>query len=64
MAVVDELLALFVQTVSLSLPYAALRFLPELWNSNRVECYRCFRAMSVTLVGLAAVASLTGFCFR
>ena len=32
MAVVDRLLGIVVQTASLSLPYAAVRFLPELWT--------------------------------
>lgn len=60
MAVVDKLLAVMVQTISLSLPYAALRFLPELWDSDRAECYRSFRAMSVTLGALALLATMAG----
>lgn len=60
MAVIDKLLAVLVQTISLSLPYAALRFLPELWESDRRECYRTFRAMAITLGGLALLAALAG----
>lgn len=60
MAVVDKLLAVLVQTICMSLPYAALRFLPELWNSDRVECYKAFRAMTLTLGGLAVLAASAG----
>src|SRR5258706_557307 len=34
MSVIDKLLAVITQTVSLSLPFAALRFLPERWNAD------------------------------
>lgn len=60
MAVIDKVLAVLVQTISLSLPYAALRFLPELWNFDRSDCYRTFRAMSITLGGLAVVGGSFG----
>lgn len=60
MAVVDKLIALAAQAVSLSLPFAALRFLPELWNRDRLQCYRTLRAMSITLAALAALATLAG----
>jgi O-antigen/teichoic acid export membrane protein len=40
LAVIDKLVAVFVQTASLSLPFAALRFLPSLWISNPPEFYR------------------------
>ena len=60
MAVVDKLLAVLVQAVSLSLPFAALRFLPQLWNADRGECYKAFRAMMLTLTTLALLASTMG----
>jgi PST family polysaccharide transporter len=60
MAVVDKLLALFAQAVSLSLPFAALRFLPEPWRRDRTACYASFRAMAFTLLALSALAGLGG----
>lgn len=60
MAVVDKLLALIVQGASFSLPFAALRFLPELWARDLAACYKAFRAMAFTLGALALVAMLLG----
>ena len=34
MAVIDKLLAVIAQTVSLSLPFAAIRFLPARWAAG------------------------------
>ena len=46
LAVIDKLIAVFVQAASLSLPFAALRFLPSLWVSDRQEFSRRLRGMS------------------
>ncbi len=55
MAVIDKLLAVIVQTISLSLPFAALRFLPALWTRDRAAFYDRFRRMrNVLLVAVAA----------
>ncbi len=45
MSVIDKLLAVIVQTVSLSLPFAALRFLPERWSIGPGEYRALFRKM-------------------
>lgn len=60
MAVIDKLLALAAQTAALSLPFAALRFLPGLWNSDRAACYAAYRSMALTVVALASSAALAG----
>ncbi len=64
MAVIDKLLAVVVQTVSLSLPFAALRFLPALWAKNplafRVQFLRMRNVLVVTtVVALAATLLVT-----
>ena len=56
LAVIDKLIAVFAQTASLSLPFAALRFLPSLWASNPREFYRRLRGMSTLLLGLSCLA--------
>src|SRR5690349_20055951 len=45
MGAVDRLLAVIAQTVSLSFPFAAVRFLPKLWTTNPVEFRRVFTSM-------------------
>jgi len=60
MAVVDKLLALFVQGLSLSLPFAALRFLPELWRNDRAACYGTWRTMALAIAVLSVVAGAIG----
>ena len=60
MAVIDKLLALFVQALSLSLPFAALRFLPELWRNDRTACYAMWRTMALAIALLSAVAAMAG----
>lgn len=60
MAVVDKLLAVVAQTISLSLPFAALRFLPELCQTDRRACYEAIRAMALTLGALALMATAGG----
>lgn len=52
MAVIDKLLAVIVQTCSLSLPFAALRFLPEQWARSPAEFRVLFERMRNLLVGL------------
>jgi PST family polysaccharide transporter len=65
MGVIDKLLAVIVQTCSLSLPFAALRFLPERWSRGPAEFGHLFRRMRnvqlllvlpVTLGALAVTA--------
>jgi O-antigen/teichoic acid export membrane protein len=60
LAVIDKLIAVFAQTASLSLPFAALRFLPSLWASNPKEFYRLLRGMSTLLLGLSCLAVAVG----
>lgn len=59
LSTVDKLTATVAQTVSLSLPFAALRFLPELWNEDREEFVTVLRQMRNLLV-VVAVLTLTG----
>ena len=61
MAVIDKLLAVIVQTLSLSLPFAALRFLPARWKASPVEYRRLFvsmRNLVLALILLATVVAL------
>jgi len=60
LAVIDKLVAVFVQTASLSLPFAAIRFLPSLWDADRREFFTRLRGMSVVGVGLPGVAVAIG----
>ena len=60
LAVIDKLVAVLVQTASLSLPFAAVRFLPALWDADRREFHVRLRAMSVTLAALSLVAMVVG----
>lgn len=57
MAVIDKLLAVIVQTVSLSLPFAALRFLPARWQSGPSEYRALFLRMRNLLLVLIIVAA-------
>lgn len=59
MAVVDKLLAVIAQTASLSLPYAAVRFLPTRWEAGPAEYRGLFARMRnvLLLVVLAATAA-------
>src|SRR5258708_12568833 len=51
MAVIDKLLAVIIQTVSLSLPFAAVRFLPALWTKDPLAFRdRYLRMRNVLLV--------------
>lgn len=61
MAVIDKLLAVIAQTASLSFPFAAVRFLPEIWQSDRRHfdaVYRAMRNVFVTSVGCATLLAL------
>ena len=57
MAVIDKLLAVIAQTVSLSLPFAAVRFLPERWTAGPSEFRALFTRMRNVLLVLAIVAT-------
>lgn len=57
MAVVDKLFATVAQTVALSMPFAAVRFLPEVWTRDRAEFAALFRRMRNILLLLAVVAT-------
>lgn len=57
MAVIDKLLAVIVQTVSLSLPFAALRFLPERWAAGPAEFRELFTRMRNVLMALILAAT-------
>lgn len=56
MAVIDKLLAVIVQTCSFSLPFAALRFLPEPWARNPAEFRALFERMRRFLLALIVPA--------
>jgi enterobacterial common antigen flippase len=60
LAVIDKLVAVFVQTASLSLPFAALRFLPALSGSDPRGFFTRLRGMSVVVVGLSILAMAAG----
>lgn len=58
MGAVDRLVAVFAQTASLSLPLAALRFLPSRWRQGPAAYAALFRSMRAAL--LPAVLAATG----
>lgn len=60
MGVIDRLLAVFAQTASLSMPFAALRFLPAPWRRDPVEFGRLFQSMLNLLVALIVAATAAG----
>jgi O-antigen/teichoic acid export membrane protein len=59
MSVIDKLLAVIAQTISLSLPFAALRFLPERWSADKEgAAYRdLFERMRNLILALALGAT-------
>ena len=57
MAVIDKLLAVIAGTVSLSLPYAAVRFLPERWTAGPSAFRALFARMRNVLLVLIAGAT-------
>ncbi len=58
MAVIDKLLAVIAQTASLSLPFAAVRFLPERWAVGPAEYRDLFARMRNVLLGMVLGAML------
>ena len=67
MAALDRLIAIFVQTASLSLPYAALQYLSPLWHENKTAFYSLFRKMRnvlLVLIGLAMIVAELVDCVR
>lgn len=60
MAVVDRLVGVFAQTAALSLPLAAVRFLPPLWSADRPAFGALFCRMRNALLVMAAGASALG----
>lgn len=58
MAVIDKLLAVIAQTVSLSLPFAAARFLPERWGTGPTEFRELFTRMRNVLLVLILAATV------
>jgi PST family polysaccharide transporter len=60
LAVIDKLVAVLVQTTSLSLPFAAIRFLPALWHGDRAGFYRMLRAMTAVLAATALATLAVG----
>jgi O-antigen/teichoic acid export membrane protein len=58
LAVIDRLVAVLVQTASLSLPFAAIRFLPALWTTDRRAFTQRLRAMSATLLAFASICTV------
>ena len=60
MAVIDKLLGLTAQIASLSLPFAALRFLPGLWVSDRAAFAHQLRSMGLFVLALSMAAAGCG----
>ncbi len=57
MAVIDKLLAVVTQTLSLSMPFAALRFLPARWTESPASFGVLYRRMVRVVTGLALLAA-------
>ncbi len=60
MAALDRLVAVFAQTASLSLPFAALRYLSPLWHERRDQYHELLRRMKNVLLLLVGVALTAG----
>ena len=58
MAVIEKLLAVIAQTVSLSLPFAAVRFLPERWAAGPAAFNDLFTRMRNVLMVLILAATV------
>jgi O-antigen/teichoic acid export membrane protein len=58
MAVIDKLLAVIAQTASLSLPFAAARFLPQRWVAGPEEFLALFTRMRNVVLTLILVATV------
>jgi PST family polysaccharide transporter len=57
LAVIDKLVAVIAQTASLSMPFAALRFLPSLWTADPRAFYSRLRGMAAVVLMLSAMAT-------
>jgi O-antigen/teichoic acid export membrane protein len=57
MGATDRLFAVVTQTVSLSLPYAAIRFLPGAWSEGQGRFRSLAKRMVVVLAAIAAVTT-------
>ena len=57
MAVIEKLLAVIAQTASLSLPFAAVRFLPARWEAGAAEFRELFTRMFNVLAALILAAT-------
>ncbi len=55
--VIDKLVAVIVQTTSLSLPFAALKFLPEVWEKSPASYASLYRTMRNVATGIALMAA-------
>lgn len=60
MAVIDRLAALFAQTASMALPFAAARFLPGAFRTDAGAALRLLRQMRDALVALSVAAGAIG----
>ncbi len=60
MAVIDKLLAVIAQTLSYSLPFAALRFLPERWNASPAAYRRLYASMRNVVLSVILAAATIG----
>lgn len=58
MGVIDKLLAVVSQTASLSLPFAAVRFLPAYWHNDPEQFDAVYRAMRRLLLACAVAATI------
>ncbi len=58
MAVIEKLLAVIAQTVSLSLPFAAVRFLPERWAAGPTAFNDLYTRMRNVLLALILAATV------
>ena len=62
LAVIDKLLAVIAQTASLSLPFAAVRFLPGRWSEGPAQFRDLFTRMRNVLLGTAGIAAGGALC--
>jgi O-antigen/teichoic acid export membrane protein len=60
MGVLDRMVAVFGQTISLSLPFSALRYLSPQWEADRPRFFWLFGRMRNVLTGLSLLALLVG----
>jgi O-antigen/teichoic acid export membrane protein len=60
LAVVDRLMAVFAQGAALSLPFAAIRYLPGRWTADQAAFGALYRRMCLILLGTGVGAALAG----